>query len=97
MTDITSADRSALAATAIEAFTSVCRMDGEDNQTKAKDLATNLAHYLRLGCGLSFEETSNVIHNAVNMAELETEADQMTERFVTDPLWEYVDNMEDAE
>lgn len=69
-------DRSAWAATAIDAFTSVCRMDGEDNQTKAKDLATNLVHYLRLECGLSFEEASTVIHNAVNMAEQETEEDE---------------------
>lgn len=75
MTDITNADRSAWAAEAIDAFTSVCRMDGEDNQTKAKDLATNLVHYLRLECGLSFEEASTVIHNAVNMAEQETEED----------------------
>ena len=76
MSDITNADRSAWAAEAIDAFTSVCRMDGEDNQTKAKDLATNLVHYLRLECGLSFEEASTVIHNAVHMAEQETEEDR---------------------
>lgn len=75
METITNADRAAWAATAIDAFTSECRMDGEDNQSKAKDLATNLVHYLRIECGLSLEEASNVIHNAVNMAEQETEED----------------------
>jgi hypothetical protein len=75
MSDITNADRAAWAATAIEAFTSECRMDGEDNQTKAKDLATNLVHYLRMECGLSLEEACNVIHNAVGMAEQETDED----------------------
>lgn len=75
MSDITNADRAAWVATAIDAFTSECRMDGKDNQTKAKDLATNLVHYLRLECGLSFEEASNVIRDAVNMAEQETDED----------------------
>lgn len=75
MSDITNADRAAWAATAIDAFTSECRMDGEDNQTKAKDLATNLVHYLRLECGLSLEEAGNVIHNAVSMAEEEADED----------------------
>ena len=75
MAEITNEDRAAWAATAIEAFTAECRMDGEDNQTKAKDLATNLVHYLRLECGLSLEEAGNVIHNAVGMAEQEAEED----------------------
>lgn len=76
MTDITNADRAAWAATAIEAFTAECRMDGEDNQTKAKDLATNLVHFLRLECGLSLEEAGNVISNAVAMAEVEVAEDE---------------------
>lgn len=75
MSDITNADRAAWAATAIDAFTVECRMDGEDNQTKAKDLATNLVHYLRIECGLSLEEAGNVIHNAVGMAEQEVDED----------------------
>ncbi|MCO5730114.1 hypothetical protein [Rhizobium sp. SSA_523] len=75
MPDITNTDRSAWAAEAIDAFTAVCRMDGEDNQTKAKDLVTNLVHYLRMECGLSFEEASTVVQNAVTMAEQETEED----------------------
>ncbi|MGE1076289.1 hypothetical protein ACQJ22_27600, partial [Pseudomonas fragariae (ex Marin et al. 2024)] len=48
---------------------------GEDDQTRAKDLVANLVHYLRIECGLSLEEAGNVIHNAVNMAEQETEED----------------------
>lgn len=75
MTDITNADRAAWAATAIDAFTLVCRMDGEDDQTRAKDLATNLVHYLRIECGMSFDEASVLMQNAVNMAHDETEED----------------------
>lgn len=73
---ITNSDRAAWAATAIEAFTSECRMDGEDNQTKAKDLVTNIVHFLRLECGLSFDEASNVIQNAVLLAEEEMLEDE---------------------
>lgn len=39
MTDITNEDRAARVATAIEAIASECRMDGEDNHTRAKYLA----------------------------------------------------------
>ena len=67
----TNHDRAAWAAIAIDAFTSVCRMDGEDNEAKAKDLATNLVHFLRLECGLSFGDAEGVMISAINMAETE--------------------------
>lgn len=71
MSDITNRDRAAWAAEAIDLFALTTRMDGEDEQTKAKDLATNIVHFLRLECGLSFEEARGVMESAVNMAEAE--------------------------
>lgn len=75
MSDITNRDRAAWAAEAIDLFALTTRMDGEDEQTKAKDLATNIVHFLRLECGLSFEEAESVIMSAVNMARAEAEED----------------------
>lgn len=74
--DISNSDRASWAAAAIEAFTSVCRMDGEDDETKAKDLATNLVHFLRLNVGMSFEDAKRVMFAAVQMAEMETNEDE---------------------
>lgn len=68
-------DRAAWAATAIEAFVGECRMDGEDDQTKAKDLITNLCHFLRLNVGMTAEEAATVAHNAINMFEQEVAED----------------------
>lgn len=75
MSDITNRDRAAWAAEAIDLFAMTTRMDGEDEQTKAKDLATNIVHFLRLECGLSFEEARGVMESAVNMAEMEMQED----------------------
>lgn len=71
MSDITNADRAAWTANAIDAFTAECRMDGEDKQTKAKDLITNLVHYLRHECDMTRDEARSVVDGAVRMAEAE--------------------------
>ena len=68
-------DRARWAAEAIETFASVCRMDGEDDETKAKDLVSDIVHFLRLSCALSFEDAAGVIQSAVDMAEMETNED----------------------
>lgn len=75
MPDITNADRAAWAANAIDTFAAECRMDGEDKQTKAKDLITNLVHYLRHECDMTHDEARNVVDGAVRMAEAELIAD----------------------
>jgi hypothetical protein len=69
-------DRVGWAATAIEAFTTECRMDGEDDQTKAKDLITNLCHFLRLSVGMTAEEAASVATAAINMFEQEVAEDE---------------------
>lgn len=68
-------DRAGWAATAIEAFTTECRMDGEADETKAKDLITNLCHFLRLNVGMTAEEAASVATAAINMFEQEVEED----------------------
>jgi hypothetical protein len=69
-------ERAGWAATAIDAFTTECRMDGEDDQTKAKDLITNLCHFLRLNVGMTAEEAASVATAAINMFEQEVAEDE---------------------
>lgn len=71
MIDVTNGDRAAWAETAVEAFVSVCRMDGEDLETKSKDLVTDICHLLRLNCGLSEEQVEGILSNAFAMFETE--------------------------
>ncbi|EUB97272.1 hypothetical protein PMI07_000848 [Rhizobium sp. CF080] len=69
------ADRASYAALAIDAFTLSHPMHGEDDQTKAKDLVTNVFHFLRLRCQLDADTARNVMQSAINMAEIEANED----------------------
>ena len=75
MPDITNSDRASYAALAIDAFTVSHPMDGEDDQTKAKDLVTNVFHFLRLRCQLDANAARNAMQSAINMAEIEANED----------------------
>lgn len=75
MFDVSNSDRAAWAAEAIDLFSMSTRMDSEDDETKAKDLITNIVHFLRLNCNMTFEEARGVVESALNMAETEINED----------------------
>lgn len=75
MIDINNSDRAAWAAEAIDAFCAVAGGHDEDDETKAKDLITNIIHFLRLNCKMTFEEARGVVESALNMAETEMNED----------------------
>jgi len=72
--EITNEARASWAAEAITLHAFACKSD-EDEQTNAKDLVTNVFHFLRLHVGLSAEEAKGVIESAVLMAEIEMNED----------------------
>ena len=68
---LTNSTRAQWAAEAIGVFASITNMHGEDEQTKAKDLVTDIVHFLRLTVGMTHEQAASVIQFAVDMAEME--------------------------
>ncbi len=73
MSGITNSQRADMARPAIDAFwaRNSSNRDAEEDVVKAKDLVTNIMHFLRIRCDLSFEEASDVCLSAIEMAETE--------------------------
>jgi len=73
--EITNETRASWAAEAIGLHAFACKSD-EDAQTNAKDLVTNVFHFLRLDVGLSADEARAVMEAAIDMAEIEMNEDE---------------------
>lgn len=69
---VTNETRACWAEDALSAFFPV--EDGQDEQN-ARDLITDLGHYLMLRCGLNLEEARNAMGAATRMFEDEVEED----------------------
>lgn len=74
---ITNRWRASTATTAVECFSTTQGRGHfyEEDRVRAMDLISSLTHFLRLNCGLSFEEAKSVIAAAVDRGEVEMKED----------------------
>jgi hypothetical protein len=75
MAEIGNATRAEWANYALSSFREVSGGHGNSEEENARDLVSDVFHYLRIDCGLSPEEARGQVEMALRMAESEAEED----------------------